>query len=190
MKSVRTRTRREVLITNGKSATSHCGKNTILFKNSKFIFRFLAPKVKLIFCKWIFQNKIFEPKLKFCRSVNFFYSDKLHQIRSSCVAPQQRRRDDVTLFEFHAFYTQSSVVLFFLLHFDHEKRIAELLWTFSVLIDVFWFWWYVGVHLHLLINMTFDKRVLECTLWQTVNFCSKIYFLKSVNYLKFHTKNS
>ena len=82
MKSVRTWTRIEVLITNGKSA-------------------------------------------------NFFYSDKLHQIRSSCVAPQQRRRDDVTLFEFHAFYTQSSVVLFFLLHFDHEKRIAELLYFFS-----------------------------------------------------------
>ena len=122
------------------------------------------------------------------KSANFFYSDKLHQIRSRCVAPR-RRRDDVTLFEFHAFYTQSSVVLFFLLHFDHEKRIAELLWTFSVLIDVFWFWWYVGVHLHLLINMTFDKRVLDCTLRQIINFGSKnISFFKSRNNLNFDAK--
>ena len=140
MKSVRTWTRIEVLITNGKSA-------------------------------------------------NFFYSDKLHQIRSSCVAPQQRRRDDVTLFEFHAFYTQSSVVLFFLLHFDHEKRIAELLWTFSVLIDVFWFWWYVGVHLHLLINMTFDKRVLKYTLRQTINLCSKnLHYFNFENQLTFNAE--
>ena len=65
MKSVRTRTRREVLITNGKSATSHCGKNTILFKNSKFIFWFLAPKVKLIFVSESFKIRFLNQNWNF-----------------------------------------------------------------------------------------------------------------------------
>ena len=48
----------------------------------------------------------------------------------------------------------------------------------------------VGVHLHLRINMTFEKRVLNYTLWQTVIFCPKKNYLeKSKKFFQIQTKN-